>query len=72
MYINYNNTECNTATYTPASLDEEYQPILKATKCDFCVEQTSGPACLNACPHDALSRTDLTQATSLTKWLKKK
>ena len=27
MYINYNNTECNTATYTPASLDEEYQPI---------------------------------------------
>lgn len=53
-------------------VDEEYQPILKATKCDLCVEQTSGPACLNACPHDALSRTDLTHVTSLTKWLKRK
>ncbi len=53
-------------------VDEDFQPILKATKCDLCVEQTSGPACLNACPHDALSRTDLTQATSLTKWLKRK
>ena len=53
-------------------VDEESQPILKATKCDFCVEQTSGPACQNACPHDALIRTDLTHATSLTKWLKRK
>lgn len=53
-------------------VDEEFQPILKATKCDLCVEQTSGPACQNACPHDALSRTDLTQVTSLTKWLKRK
>ncbi len=53
-------------------VDEEYQPILKATKCDLCVEQTSGPACLNACPHDALSRTDLTQVSSLTQWLKRK
>jgi Fe-S-cluster-containing dehydrogenase component len=53
-------------------VDEEFQPILKATKCDLCVEQTSGPACRNACPHDALSRTDLTQVTSLTQWLKRK
>jgi Fe-S-cluster-containing dehydrogenase component/CRP-like cAMP-binding protein len=53
-------------------VDEEFQPILKATKCDLCVEQLSGPACLNACPHDALSRTDLTRVTSLTQWLKRK
>ncbi len=53
-------------------VDEEYQPIFKATKCDLCVEQVSGPACQNACPHDALSRTDLTQVTSLTQWLKRK
>jgi Fe-S-cluster-containing dehydrogenase component/CRP-like cAMP-binding protein len=53
-------------------VDEEFQPILKATKCDLCVEQISGPACQNACPHDALSRTDLTHVTSLTKWLKRK
>ncbi len=53
-------------------VDEDFQPILKATKCDFCVEQTSGPACLNACPHDALSRTDLTRITPLAQWLKRK
>jgi Fe-S-cluster-containing dehydrogenase component/CRP-like cAMP-binding protein len=53
-------------------VDEDFQPILKATKCDFCVEQTSGPACMNACPHDALSRTNLTRITPLTQWLKRK
>ena len=53
-------------------VDEEFQPILKATKCDLCVEQTSGPACQNACPHDALSRTDLTHVTSIAQWLKRK
>lgn len=53
-------------------VDEDFQPILKATKCDFCVEQTTGPACMNACPHDALSRTNLTRITPLTQWLKSK
>lgn len=53
-------------------VDEEFQPILAATKCDFCVEQKSGPACVNACPHDALSRTDLTRITPLAHWLKRK
>jgi Fe-S-cluster-containing hydrogenase component 2 len=53
-------------------VDDEQQPILKATKCDLCVEQTGGPACQNACPHNALSRTDLTNVTSLTKWLIRK
>jgi Fe-S-cluster-containing dehydrogenase component/CRP-like cAMP-binding protein len=53
-------------------VDEEFQPILKATKCDLCVEQASGPACQNACPHDALSRTDLTHVTSIAQWLKRK
>lgn len=53
-------------------VDEESQPILKATKCDLCVEQKGGPACQNACPHAALSRSDLTQVTSLAKWLKRR
>ena len=53
-------------------VDEDFQPILKATKCDFCVEQTSGPACQNACPHDALLRIDLTRITPLAQWLKRK
>jgi Fe-S-cluster-containing dehydrogenase component/CRP-like cAMP-binding protein len=35
-------------------------PIRKATKCDFCEGSAAGPACVNACPHDALSRVDFT------------
>lgn len=34
------------------------QPILKATKCDLCFDQLGGPACVSACPHDALVRAD--------------
>ena len=33
-------------------------PILKATKCDLCYDQLGGPACVRACPHDALQRID--------------
>lgn len=44
-------------------------PILKATKCDLCQTQPSGPACLNACPHDALVRIDLSQLNPLDEWL---
>jgi Fe-S-cluster-containing hydrogenase component 2 len=32
--------------------------IQKATKCDLCSEQLGGPACVRACPHDALRRVD--------------
>lgn len=53
-------------------VDDAQKPLLKATKCDLCIEQTSGPACQNACPHDALSRTDLSQETSLIQWLNKR
>jgi Fe-S-cluster-containing hydrogenase component 2 len=45
------------------------QPILKATKCDFCAGQLTGPACQNACPHDALVRVDMSDLTTLAKWL---
>ncbi|MBI3881740.1 MAG: cyclic nucleotide-binding domain-containing protein [Verrucomicrobia bacterium] len=34
------------------------EPILKATKCDLCEGQLAGPACVRACPHDALQRVD--------------
>jgi Fe-S-cluster-containing dehydrogenase component len=37
-------------------VDDESRPIVKATKCDLCVQQLGGPACARACPHDALRR----------------
>ncbi|MGL4514901.1 MAG: cyclic nucleotide-binding domain-containing protein [Lacipirellulaceae bacterium] len=44
------------------------RPLLRATKCDLCVDEWSGPACQHACPHDALVRIDLTDPTSLARW----
>lgn len=38
-----------------------HNPILKATKCDLCSDQVTGPACAYACPHDALKRVDFHQ-----------
>jgi Fe-S-cluster-containing hydrogenase component 2 len=52
--------------------DKTGLPILKATKCDFCQSQPSGPACQNACPHDALIRIDLSHIGPLDKWLGKR
>lgn len=45
------------------------KPIRKATKCDMCNSQPSGPACVAACPHDALVRIDLTESKPLDQWL---
>lgn len=36
---------------------DSQKPILKATKCDLCHTNPGGPACVAACPHDALFRT---------------
>ena len=30
-----------------------------AMKCDLCIDERGGPACVRACPHDALNRVDL-------------
>jgi Fe-S-cluster-containing dehydrogenase component/CRP-like cAMP-binding protein len=47
------------------------QPLLQATKCDFCTGQLTGPACQNACPHDALVRIDMTNVDGINRWLGK-
>lgn len=45
-------------------------PIVKATKCDLCIDQMGGPACQRACPHDALRRVDLhNDQESLITWI---
>jgi Fe-S-cluster-containing hydrogenase component 2/CRP-like cAMP-binding protein len=37
---------------------EKGTPIMKATKCDLCAGRPGGPACVQACPKDALQRVD--------------
>ncbi|QDT70229.1 putative ferredoxin-like protein YdhX precursor [Planctomycetes bacterium MalM25] len=44
------------------------QPLLRATKCDLCHDQPTGPACQHACPHDALVRLDLTDSSAIAAW----
>ncbi|WP_246114187.1 cyclic nucleotide-binding domain-containing protein [Rubripirellula tenax] len=51
---------------------ETGKPIQKATKCDMCQNQPSGPACVASCPHDALVRIDLTQSKPLQTWLERR
>jgi Fe-S-cluster-containing dehydrogenase component/CRP-like cAMP-binding protein len=51
-------------------VDQEMKPIAKATKCDLCVESHGGPSCERACPHGALTRMNLNNLDSLSKWLK--
>ena len=51
-------------------LDEVAQtPIMKATKCDLCIDQLGGPACVRACPHDALIRLDMREVDKLATWI---
>lgn len=49
--------------------DPEGRQIYRATKCDLCASQISGPACQRACPHDALMRIDIRDTRTLTEWL---
>ncbi len=46
----------------------EHMPLVKATKCDLCVDQLGGPACQRACPHDALVRIDMHNVEALATW----
>ena len=48
------------------------QPITKATKCDLCSTLPSGPACQQACPHQALVRIDLGDPSEIANWLEKR
>lgn len=52
-------------------VDKDMKPILKATKCDLCVEQITGPACQRACPHGALTRVNLNELEAFARWLKR-
>lgn len=53
-----------------ASGDSAGAPIYKATKCDYCVDHTGGPACVRACPHDALQRVNMQDVDALARFVK--
>ncbi len=55
---------------THFDLDTEL-PRLQATKCNLCLDQTTGPACQYACPHDALIRTDMRNTKELAQWFRR-
>jgi Fe-S-cluster-containing dehydrogenase component len=52
-------------------VDNDMNPVLKATKCDLCIEQMASPACQKACPHGALARVNMNNLNSFANWLRK-
>lgn len=64
-YDNIRMVEISDPAGNPAVDAKTNRPIVKATKCDLCVDNKGGPACERACPHDALSRVDLTDTATL-------
>ncbi len=57
-YSNIQMVEINDIKGNPILDFESHKPILKATKCDLCIDQQGGPACVRACSHGALHRVD--------------
>ena len=49
--------------------DRDGHTISRATKCDLCADQLTGPACAQACPHDALVRINIRDTKKLLAWL---
>ena len=70
-YDNIRMVEINDPQGNPVVDAQSLKPIVKATKCDLCVDNLGGPACERACPHDALSRIDLTDVPSLNELLQR-
>jgi Fe-S-cluster-containing dehydrogenase component len=50
-------------------VDDSGTALRKASSCDLCSEQRSGPACQTACPYDALLRVDIGDQQAIRKWL---
>ena len=43
--------------------------VPRAPKCALCHDLLGGPACVRACPHDALIRLDMQETDKLAAWL---
>lgn len=70
-YDNIRMVEVRHASAADAVMIADGKPVLKATKCDLCVDHHGGPACQRACPHDALVRMDMHDLDALTEWFER-
>lgn len=70
-YDNIRMVEIRDRAGRPLVDEQKALPIIKATKCDLCADQSGGPACQRACPHDALVRIDLTSPDEISAWSKR-
>lgn len=68
-YNNIKMVEIACSAGNPVLDEDSHLPILKATKCDLCTDQPGGPACVRACPHDAMIRLPMNDAESINKWI---
>ncbi len=57
-YSNIQMVEINDIKGNPILESETHKPVLKATKCDLCVDHLGGPSCIRACSQGALHRVD--------------
>lgn len=64
-YQNIQMVGINTPQGLPIVDIDNGKPIQKATKCDLCIDRSGGPACQEACPHDALFRIDLSKSEGI-------
>ena len=66
----YNNIRMIDARNSSGQLlvDKDGTHIRTAAKCDLCTGRAGGPACLRACPHDAITRVDLRELQTLSNW----
>jgi len=71
-YQNIRMAEVSDRSGKPFTDSTSGKPIMKATKCDMCHQSPTGPACMNACPHDALVRIDLNESAPLSAWLEQR
>jgi len=63
-YSNIRMAEIRDVDGRPVVDPENQKPIIKATKCDLCAGQRTGPACVFACPQAAVKRVDFREAFS--------
>ncbi len=64
----YNNIRMIDARNSSGQLlvDKDGTHIRTAAKCDLCTGRAGGPACVRACPHEAITRVDLRELQTLT------